>query len=190
MWFIAFINLHVLLFPPRWCIHVAAGNSHLEINNTQREMIIVIMHNLRLHSCFSFPIKIKLHSEYALNHKDGGTIAFCCCGRTALSQAVIAQYFLQRPLWDIFPILILDTTPVRVYSMCWHIYWRSWVERRNVFFNSGKETFDLSECWIKHDTAGETTWLWVLHLFTALKTIYFNSKCGLAVYDVVVSNST
>lgn len=33
------------------------------------------MHNLCPHSCFSFPIKLNLYTEYALNNKAGGTIA-------------------------------------------------------------------------------------------------------------------
>lgn len=36
------------------------------------------MHNLCPHSCFSFPIKLNLYSEYALNNKAGGAIAALC----------------------------------------------------------------------------------------------------------------
>lgn len=57
----------------------------------------MIMHNLRLHSCFSFPIKLNLYSEYALNNKDGAAIALRCCGRTAPLQAAVARHcFFQK----------------------------------------------------------------------------------------------
>lgn len=88
-WVICDVNFYSLLGGAFIC----GIESSPQIRNTQREIIIVIIHNLCLHCCFSFPIKVDLYSEYALHSKTGANIA-----PTALTTSCNDGLLLHKPL--------------------------------------------------------------------------------------------